>query len=51
MCKLARLSLSSDAVPGGTLGYEPAALLDSLLEGQRQPLLVPLADVVTGSQD
>jgi LacI family transcriptional regulator len=55
LCRLARPSLSSIALPGGRVGYEAAALLDRLLAGgatPRQPLLLaPLGVVSRRSSD
>jgi LacI family transcriptional regulator len=49
LCRLARPSLSSIALPGEQIGYEAAALLDRLLAGvppAPQPLLLPPLGVV-----
>lgn len=49
-CELTRPSLSSVALPAERIGYEAAALLDRLLQGNeppQQPLLLPPLGVVT----
>jgi len=50
LCELARPSLSSVAVASKAVGYQAAAMLDRLLEGDpppRQPLLLPPIGIVT----